>query len=154
MSRVVTRKSGIVVVAGAAAAMIALGSLMGAAAPGSNTSPSSSTWLTDPNSLLSQNSGVTRELILKTLGSLVLVIGLGLVVAYVLRRIGPRLCQIPGRQIRVIETTALGPKKALHIVEVGRQRFLIGSTPDQVTMLAPIPQSGTQADSADPGKGL
>jgi flagellar biosynthetic protein FliO len=154
VSRVITKKSGIVVAAGAVAAIIALGSLMGAAAPGSGTSPSPSTWLHDPNGLLSQNTGVTRELIVKTIGSLVLVIGLGLVAAYVLRRIGPRLCQIPGKQIRVVETTALGPKKALHVVEVGPQRFLIGSTPDQVTMLAVLSQSGPQAGSADPGKGL
>jgi flagellar biosynthetic protein FliO len=108
--------------------------------------------MSDSNGLLSQNSGVTRELILKTIGSLVLVIGLGIAAAYVLKRVGPRFGQISGRQIRLIETTALGPKKALHIVDVGGQRFLIGSTPEQVTMLSPITHAKARPDLPDSGK--
>jgi flagellar protein FliO/FliZ len=148
-----TTRSAIRGVAGAAAVIVALGSLTVAAAAGAN-SPSSDAWMTgDPNGLLSQNSGVTRELILKTIGSLVLVIALGIGAAYVLKRVGPRLGQIQGRQIRLVETTALGPKKALHIVEVDGQRFLIGSTADQVTMLSPISRAKAHPDLPDTGKG-
>jgi flagellar biosynthetic protein FliO len=152
VSRGTTKKSTVVVIA-AAAAVIALCSLTGAAAPGSGPSSTAGTWLNDPNGLLSQNGGVTRELIIKTVASLVLVVGLGVVAAYVMKRIGPRLCQIQGKQIRIIETTALGPKKALHVVEVGQQRFLIGSTPDQVTLLSALPQTQAHAGSPDAGKG-
>jgi len=43
-----------------------------------------------------------------------------------------------GREVRVIETTCLGPRKALHLVEVGSQRLLIASTNDSVTMLTHV----------------
>ena len=147
-----TTRSAIRLAAGAVAVIVALGSLTVAAAAGANA-PSTNTWISDSNGLFSQNSGVTRELILKTIGSLVLVIALGIAAAYVLKRLGPRLGQIQGRQIRLIETTALGPKKALHIVEVEGQRFLIGSTAEQVTMLSPISHDKARPDLPDSGKG-
>jgi flagellar biogenesis protein FliO len=54
------------------------------------------------------------------------------------KKVLPRVTNAAGREIRVVETASLGPRKALHLVEVGGQRLLIASTPDTVTMLAPI----------------
>jgi flagellar biosynthetic protein FliO len=136
--------------------IVVFGFLTGPVTWGAEDSSSANTWLSDPNGLLSQKGGVTGELILKTTASLVAVLGLGVAAAYLLRRVGPRLCRIPGKEIRIIETTALGPKKALHIVEVGPQRFLIGSTSEQVTLLSPIGPFPSQErpPSVDPGRGL
>ena len=149
------KKPSVLVIVVAAVAIVVLWELTGHAASVATASTPGGPWWSDPNGLLSTNRGVTGELILKTILSLVAVLGLGVGAAYLLRRVGPRLCRLPGKHIRIIETTALGPKKALHIVEVGQQRFLIGSTAEQVTLLSPIPPSTTheRALSADPGKG-
>ena len=83
-------------------------------------------------------STMTGELLVKTLVSLVLVIGLGLGAAYVTKRVMPRFGLKAGKDIRVLETVGLGPRKALHLVQVGAQRLLIGSTPESITMLSVV----------------
>ena len=61
---------------------------------------------------------------------------LGAAAIYVSRKLLPRLTSLPGKEIRVTETVYLGPRKAVHMVEVGGRRFLIGSTNENVTKLA------------------
>jgi flagellar protein FliO/FliZ len=150
------RRAFIAMTAAGAVVIVGLWGLAEADAPGTGAPASPLGPWNDPNGLLSENTGVTGGLILRTIVSLAIVVGLGAGAAYLLRRMGPRLHQIQGKQIRVVETTGLGPKKALHIVEVGRQRFLIGSTPEQVTLLAQVTPSEAQAGhgSLDPGKGV
>ena len=104
----------------------------------SNLPPSpSSLILSDPN--LPSSSGLTfgnGELFLKMMLSVGLVIGLGGAALYLSKRVLPRVTNAPGKEIHILETAYLGPRKALHLVEVGRQRLLIASTSDHVTMLA------------------
>ena len=52
-----------------------------------------------------------------------------------LPRLNPRM---GGRQIRLAETFYLGPRKQLHVVEVGGQRFLLASCRDGMSMLAEL----------------
>ena len=78
------------------------------------------------------------ELFLKMMLSVGLVLGLGGAALYVSRRVLPRVTHAPGKEIHLLETAYLGPRKALHLVEVGGQRLLIASTSDHVTMLAPL----------------
>ncbi len=84
---------------------------------------------------LDSYSAVSREMLTKTLLALALVLGLGLGVAWVTKRLLPRLGVNAGKDIRVLETIGLGPRKALHLVQVGSQQLLIGSTPEQISML-------------------
>lgn len=83
-------------------------------------------------------TGVSSELLVKTLISLVLVLALGLAVAYAAKHLLPRLGMHAGKEIRVLETTGLGPRKALHLVQVGSQQLLIGSTPEHISMLSVV----------------
>lgn len=83
-------------------------------------------------------SEVSREMLTKTLVSLVLVVGLGIAVAWTTKRVLPRLGVKAGKEIRVLETTGLGPRKALHLVQVGSQQLLIGSTPEHISMLTVV----------------
>ena len=83
-------------------------------------------------------SAVSQEMLTKTLLALALVLGLGLCVAWVTKRLLPRLGVNAGKDIRVLETTGLGPRKALHLVQVGSQQLLIGSTPEQISMLTVV----------------
>lgn len=43
-----------------------------------------------------------------------------------------------GRQIRITESVPLGPRKALHLVEVNSRKLLIGSTGDRITFLSDL----------------
>ncbi len=93
----------------------------------------------DPNLVSSANAGLGgRELFLKMMFSVGLVIGLGAAALYLSKKVLPRVANTPGREIHVLETTYLGPRKALHLVEVANQRLLIASTNENVTMLAHV----------------
>jgi len=90
---------------------------------------------------------VESELFYKMLLSVVLVIALGSVVIYVSKKVLPRFTNLPGKQIRVIETTHIAPRKGLHLVQVGVRRLLIASTNEQITMLADVTEpAGDFAD--------
>lgn len=105
----------------------------------SQTARPETSFLGDPNQLAAANVSLGgRELFLKMMLSVGLVIALGLGALYVSRKVLPKVTNTTGRQIRVIETTYLGPRKALHLVEVANQRLLIASTGDHINTLAHI----------------
>jgi flagellar biogenesis protein FliO len=84
---------------------------------------------------------VESEFFYKMLLSVVLVIALGSAVIYVSKKVLPRFTNLPGKQIRVIETAHIAPRKGLHLVQVGVRRLLIASTNEQITMLADVTES-------------
>lgn len=75
-----------------------------------------------------------------------LVVKLGIVLAiaygslYILRGVMARQGMAPGRQrhLRVLESASLGPNRSVHVVRVGEKVMVVGSTPEQVTMLAEV----------------
>lgn len=101
---------------------------------------------TSGNSLLSDPNAApvtgldldNTELLTRMLVSVGIVAGLGLAALYLSKKVLPRVVNTAGREIRIVETTGLGPRKALHLVEVGGQRLLIASTSDRITMLTPV----------------
>lgn len=103
----------------------------------SRVNPSS--FLSDPN--LPAAPGIhlgNGELFLRMMLSVGLVIALGGAALYLSKRALPRVVGSGGREIHIVETAYLGPRKAIHLVEVGGQRLLIASTSERVTMLAPV----------------
>jgi flagellar biosynthetic protein FliO len=82
-----------------------------------------------------------REYFYKMLLSLVLVAALGIAVIYVSKKLMPRLTNQTGKQIRVIETAYLAPRKGIHLVQAGNRRLLIASTNETITMLADITEA-------------
>ncbi len=80
------------------------------------------------------NSGLFLRMML----AVGIVMGLGVAALYVSKKVLPRVTHTAGREIRILETTCLGPRKALHLVEVGNQRLLIASTHESITMLTPV----------------
>jgi len=87
----------------------------------------------------------------KLLGVLLLIVGSSVL----LRRwmqIGPN--GKLNRQMRLLETTRLSPKQALHLVAIGDQKFLIGATDQNVSLISPVeyneapaPEGETQTQS-------
>lgn len=79
-----------------------------------------------------------RELFFKMLLSIALVAVLGIAALYVSKKILPKVTNLPGKEIRVVETAYLGPRKMLHLVQVGNQKLLVGSTNETIATLAHI----------------
>ena len=66
------------------------------------------------------------------------VLALFIAAIYVSKKLLPRITNLPGKEIRIVETVHLGPRKAVHLLEIGNQRFLIGSTNENITKLADL----------------
>lgn len=81
---------------------------------------------------------------------IVLAIVLALAVGFIhlMRRLAPRPAS--GRAIRIIESVALEPRRALHLVQIGTRILLLGSTDGSVGMLAEI--DSEQVDLPEPGR--
>ncbi len=95
------------------------------------------------DSRLSTSPGVglgNGELFFRMMLSVGLIIALGAAALYLSKRVLPKVTHAPGKEIHVLETAYLGPRKTLHLVEVGGQRLLIASTSDRITMLASVPE--------------
>jgi len=66
------------------------------------------------------------------------VLALFIAAIYVSKKLLPKISNLPGKEIRIIETVHLGPRKAVHLLEIGNRRFLIGSTNENITKLADL----------------
>ena len=84
-----------------------------------------------------------RELFFKMMFSVLFLVVLGVAAIYVLKRFGAKITKLPGKEIRIAETVHLGPRKAVHLLEVGERRFLIGSTNESITKLADLTSPAT-----------
>jgi flagellar biogenesis protein FliO len=83
------------------------------------------------------NHNLTESLHKMTLAVLIVTV-LGVVVMYVSKKILPKLSNLEGRNIKVIETLHLGSRKTVHLLEVSGQQILLGSTSDRIIKLADI----------------
>jgi flagellar biosynthetic protein FliO len=93
----------------------------------------------DPNFFgKSDYSPFGGEFSLRAVVAVLFVLALVVGAVYVSKRLLPKITNLPGREIRIIETVHLGPRKAVHIIELGSRRFLIGSTSENVTKLADL----------------
>lgn len=78
------------------------------------------------------------EFSLRAVLAILFVLALLIATIYVSKKYLPKIANLPGREIRVVETIHLGPRKAVHVLEVYNRRFLIGSTNENVTKLADL----------------
>jgi flagellar biosynthetic protein FliO len=81
---------------------------------------------------------VGGEFSVRAILAVLFVLALFIAVIYVSKKLLPKITNLPGREIRIIETVYLGPRKAVHVIEVYNRRFLIGSTNENVTKLAEL----------------
>ena len=63
---------------------------------------------------------------------------LGVTAIYISKKFLPRITNLPSKKIQIIETIHLGPRKAVHLLKIGNQQLLIGSTNESITKLAEI----------------
>ena len=94
----------------------------------------------DPARSEPQRKGVSAGMI----ANLMLKLGLVLLFVYLsvwaLKKVSQRRGRLlPGRgPLQVLETTSLAPNRGLHLIAVGRRVFLIGSTPESITILGDV----------------
>jgi flagellar biosynthetic protein FliO len=78
------------------------------------------------------------ELYSKALLAVLFVLVLGAAAIYVSRKLLPKITNLPGKEIHIVETVHLGPRKTIHLLEIGGRRFLIGSTNETINTLADL----------------
>ena len=118
----------------------------GAAELDNSQSESNSLFDNNPNYLKKTNNGTgTRELIFKFMVSVLSLVALGVGGIYVSKKFLPKITNLSGKEIRIAETVHLGPRKAVHLLEIGQQRFLIGSTNENITRLADLTSTLTES---------
>ena len=101
--------------------------------------PPMSLFADDPNLLVRPADSLGgRELFFKMMLSVLLVVVLGVAVIYISKKFLPSITNLPGKEIRIIETTQLGPRKAVHLLRIGSRQILIGSTNETITRLGDV----------------
>ncbi|MGD0785218.1 MAG: flagellar biosynthetic protein FliO [Sedimentisphaerales bacterium] len=104
------------------------------ALPGKSVSSSNSL----PNLTVGSNDNLnTGGLFFKMMLMVLLVVALGAAAVYLSKKLLPKL-NLPGKRIQVSETVHLGPRKAIHLIKIGKQTLLIGSTNENITKLADV----------------
>ena len=81
-----------------------------------------------------------RAMLYKLCAAMGTVLILGGVAMYVLRVVMPKFGPVKQKRVKIVEVHHLGGRKMLHLVEVGHRQLLVGSTPNQVSMLADVTQ--------------
>lgn len=114
------------------------------------TTDGNGSFLADPNFASPADISLgSRGLFARMMLCILLVAGLGVGVLYVSRKVLPKVTSAPGKEIHVRETAYLGPRKALHLVEIGNHKLLIGSTNDSITALADVTDTWLDASKQE-----
>ena len=85
-------------------------------------------------------------LFFKMILMVLLVVVFGVAVIYLSKKLLPRFTRLPGKRIQVCETIHLGPRKAIHLIKIGKQTLLIGSTNENITKLADVTDQLSETD--------
>lgn len=108
---------------------------------------SGSLFAKDPNFLSkSQDSPGIGNLFFRAMFAVLIVVALGAAAIYISKRYLSRITNLPGKKIHIIETVHLGPRKAVHLLKIGNQQLLIGSTNESITKLTDVIEGFSEMD--------
>jgi flagellar biosynthetic protein FliO len=93
----------------------------------------------DPNSPwnLSQSAD-NKQLFSSAAKAIIIVIILCVAIIFISKKLLPKISNLSGRRIQIIETVHLTQRKSLHLVKVDDRQLLIGSTNENITKLAEL----------------
>jgi flagellar biosynthetic protein FliO len=85
---------------------------------------------------------------IKVIGGMGLVLCLMGTVYFGAKKIFPQYFSKPKsmKNLRIVETLALGDRRSIALIEVGESKFLIGNTPQQINLVATLPESFSLAE--------
>jgi flagellar biogenesis protein FliO len=111
----------------------------------------------DKSPLPAPPDGNTTGVIWQMLALAVIILVLGGLALLVVRRLLPRMGRPVGKakSIRLLETTHLGQRKAVHLLQVGTKRILVGDSPTSLTLLSEVTNAFDQElanQSTPPGQ--
>jgi flagellar biogenesis protein FliO len=95
----------------------------------------------DPNHLSGGQSDLDSGFMNTMLRSILIIIVLGGTAFYLSKKFMPKLRPSSGQDINIRETIHLGPNKTVHLIEVGEKTFLVGSTSENISMLADVTET-------------
>ena len=78
------------------------------------------------------------HLMWKMLASVVVILALAVPLVWLSRRLAPRIGAHAGKRMSLLETMYVGPRKSVHLVQVGSRRYLVGCSADRITTLAEV----------------
>lgn len=103
----------------------------------------------DPNFAFDQNGQLnTRRMFMKMMLAVFIVLLLGIAAVYTSKKLGSRIANAPGKEVRMLETLYLGSRKSIHLIKIGNRRIVIGCTTDRITKLAEMPDETEQPDTS------
>jgi flagellar biosynthetic protein FliO len=84
----------------------------------------------------------TQSSVLRAVGGLGLVVFLMIGTFFAAKKYAPRYFSKPASQknLKILETLAMGDRRSISLIEVGGSRFLVGNTPQQINLLATMPE--------------
>jgi flagellar protein FliO/FliZ len=98
--------------------------------------------------LASATASASAGSLLQTIFALCFVLGLLVVLAWLLKRYGPRP-PAGAANLRIVGALNLGGRERIIVVEVGEQWIVVGASPGRVNALASMPKQATPADVAE-----
>jgi flagellar biogenesis protein FliO len=106
----------------------------------------------DKGGLALPNASNDRPSVLwQMLAAVLVILVLGGVGLLVIRKLLPRIAPRGGKRMAVLETIYLEPRKALHLVRVGEQKFLLAGSREGLTVLAEVTDAiGDEPDHQQP----
>ncbi|MHC4125419.1 MAG: flagellar biosynthetic protein FliO [Planctomycetota bacterium] len=108
---------------------------------------SDSSYGNQPNLTIGSDGNLGADgLFFKMILMVLLVVVFGVAAIYLSKKLLPKFSRLPGKRIQVCETVHLGPRKAIHLIKIGEQRFLIGSTNENITKLADVTGQLSEVD--------
>ncbi len=106
------------------------------------------TGLAGRKSILNLSNGRDAKAMLWQMLASVAVLAVLLVIALLLvRRYGGKLKIAQGREMKLIETLHLAPRRSVHMIEVQGRRILVSATRDSIGMLTELPDPGAQTET-------
>lgn len=89
--------------------------------------------------------------VFRTLGGMGLVLCLMIAAFFAAKKFAPRYFKktTSERNLKIIETLGMGDRRSISLVEIGRNRFLVGNTPHQISLLAALPESMSMVSEAE-----
>lgn len=96
---------------------------------------------------------MSAEYAVKTVLGMILVIGVIVALAWLVRRMGKMNGFLSG-EIKVVSSLSLGTREKLVVVQVGGEQFLVGATSQQITRIARINSPIAMSTAAAPAERL
>jgi len=75
------------------------------------------------------------SLVWQMLATTLVILVLGGLAIFLVKRVLPKIARTTGRRISVLETAYLGPRRAVHLLQVGSRKLLVASSPEGVRKL-------------------